>query len=247
MGYFVYILECSDNSLYTGYTDNLEKRVLTHNNLKSGAKYTKTRRPVVLKYFEKYKTKSEAMRRENQIKKLSRDEKLALIKGIPPVKMTVKEKRDLCIKKSINGFGIFSIKNFDREDKIFQVTGTFITCDEKENIDKKTRDNTYRYDENLYISPKGKIGDLLNHSCNPNSKIVKIGKKLYIVAINSIPKNKEILIDYSTLIANDDIWKMKCNCKSKNCRIIIKKFISLPQIIKQKYLALGMVPNYILK
>ena len=76
--YFVYLLRCIDNTLYCGYTDNLEKRVETHNRGK-GAKYTRRRTPVTLVYSEKLKTKSEALKREHQIKKLSRKEKLALI------------------------------------------------------------------------------------------------------------------------------------------------------------------------
>jgi putative endonuclease len=77
--YFVYILECNDCSLYTGYTKDLTKRVIAHNTHATGAKYTKARRPVVLKYFEKYKTLSRALKREHAIKKLTREEKLKLI------------------------------------------------------------------------------------------------------------------------------------------------------------------------
>ena len=80
MSYFIYILECKDNTLYTGSTNDLEKRVLAHNTLKTGAKYTKARRPVILKYSEKFRTKSKAMKREYVIKNLTRGEKLELIK-----------------------------------------------------------------------------------------------------------------------------------------------------------------------
>ena len=79
MEHYVYILECSDKTLYTGYTNNLEKRILSHNELKTGARYTKSRRPVKLIYSEKYKTKSESLKREIAIKKLNRGEKLKLI------------------------------------------------------------------------------------------------------------------------------------------------------------------------
>ncbi|MFA6552444.1 MAG: GIY-YIG nuclease family protein [Candidatus Paceibacterota bacterium] len=78
MPYFVYILECSDKSLYIGYTNNLEKRLHHHNHSKSGAHYTKIRRPVVLKYSEKFRTLSKALKRECEIKKLTREEKLGL-------------------------------------------------------------------------------------------------------------------------------------------------------------------------
>ena len=80
MVYFVYIIECKDKTLYTGSTNDLEKRVFAHNNLKTGAKYTKARRPVILKYFEKFKTKHKAMKRECEVKNLTRKEKLGLIK-----------------------------------------------------------------------------------------------------------------------------------------------------------------------
>ena len=76
---YVYILRCSDDSLYTGWTNNLEKRIKAHSNGK-GAKYTKARLPVELVYFEEFEDKIEAMRREYAIKTLTRKEKLLLIK-----------------------------------------------------------------------------------------------------------------------------------------------------------------------
>jgi putative endonuclease len=80
MPYFVYILECADGTLYCGITNDIEKRIMAHNSGKTGAKYTKSRRPVVLKYSEKFETKGEALKREHEIKQLSRGEKLNLFK-----------------------------------------------------------------------------------------------------------------------------------------------------------------------
>tara|TARA_B100000427_G_C15469722_1_gene577927 strand:- start:217 stop:456 length:240 start_codon:yes stop_codon:yes gene_type:complete len=76
--WFVYILECNDHSLYTGITNDIQKRISAHNS-GIGAKYTKTRIPVSLVYKESFKTKSESLKREIEIKKLKRIEKLALI------------------------------------------------------------------------------------------------------------------------------------------------------------------------
>ena len=78
---FTYIVECSDHTLYTGWTNDLEKRITAHNEGK-GAKYTKTRRPVRLVYFETFATKEEAMSREYRVKRLSRRKKQQLIAGI---------------------------------------------------------------------------------------------------------------------------------------------------------------------
>ena len=75
---YTYILQCSDATLYTGWTNNLKKRPKSHNE-KTGAKYTQGRTPVRLVYFEEYNTKEEAMRREFALKRLTRAEKLALI------------------------------------------------------------------------------------------------------------------------------------------------------------------------
>lgn len=79
MVYFVYILKCSDDTLYTGITTDLKRRLDEHNNSVKGAKYTKLRRPVSLMYSEESKDRSSASKREYAIKKLSRLKKLELI------------------------------------------------------------------------------------------------------------------------------------------------------------------------
>jgi len=79
MSYFVYILECSDGSLYTGITTDVSKRLDEHNTSSKGAKYTKARRPVKLLYQESASDRSIASKREYAIKKLSRIQKLKLI------------------------------------------------------------------------------------------------------------------------------------------------------------------------
>jgi len=78
--YFVYMLRCADETLYTGITTDLERRLDEHNNSDKGAKYTRARRPVTLVYSEKLESRSEASKREYFIKhKMSRKEKLLLI------------------------------------------------------------------------------------------------------------------------------------------------------------------------
>ena len=76
--YFVYILKCADNTLYTGWTTDIEKRVAQHNAGK-GAKYTRARLPVVCVYVKAFDTKQDAMRREYEIKQLSRAQKEELL------------------------------------------------------------------------------------------------------------------------------------------------------------------------
>lgn len=75
---YTYVVECTDGSLYTGWTNNLENRMKAHNCGK-GAKYTRAKGPVELVYYEGFRTKQEAMRREYELKQLSRQEKQRLI------------------------------------------------------------------------------------------------------------------------------------------------------------------------
>jgi putative endonuclease len=78
MSFYVYILQCMDGSFYTGYTKDIDERTKQHQNGK-GAKYTKTRKPQKLAYVELHDSRSKAMKREREIKKLSHQQKVDLI------------------------------------------------------------------------------------------------------------------------------------------------------------------------
>lgn len=80
MSAFTYLLECADGTFYIGWTNNLEQRLAAHNSGR-GAKYTRGRRPVVLRYYESFATKEEAMSREVALKRLTRAQKERLIRG----------------------------------------------------------------------------------------------------------------------------------------------------------------------
>ena len=77
---YTYLVRCADGSLYCGWTNRLEERVRAHNEGK-GAKYTKSRRPVELVYYETFATKEEAMRREWEIKHMDREQKMTMIRA----------------------------------------------------------------------------------------------------------------------------------------------------------------------
>lgn len=80
MQYVVYILECADKTLYVGCTNNIERRVIQHNGAKSGAHYTKIRRPVKLVYQETLESLKDARAREAEIKRWKREKKMELLK-----------------------------------------------------------------------------------------------------------------------------------------------------------------------
>ena len=76
--YYAYLLQCADNTIYAGYTNDLSQRIEAHNN-GIGAKYTRSRLPVKLMYYEGFTSKSEALKREATLKRLSRKQKIKLI------------------------------------------------------------------------------------------------------------------------------------------------------------------------
>lgn len=95
--YYLYIVQCADESLYTGITTDLARRIEEHNSSAKGAKYTSARRPVRLVFFAKYRNRSLASSQEFRIKSLSRSEKLALIENNPLRETKESCKRFSCI------------------------------------------------------------------------------------------------------------------------------------------------------
>ena len=156
------------------------------------------------------------------------------------------EKKNVAIAPSRTGDGVFAIRNFSEGETILTLRGKLITCYEDDDIDQETRANTIRYDEEYYLSPGETPGNYFNHSCGPNAKIVKKGKKLSVVAIVPIRKGREITFDYSTTLAHDDVWTMKCQCGVLHCRGKVRSFVLLPKKVQKNYRVLGLVPAYIL-
>ena len=159
----------------------------------------------------------------------------------------ISESKNLIVRKTRNGKGLFIKKSFKPGQKIFQVRGKIIQEEKFVNLSHRIRSNSFRFDSKNYLSPKGETGNFLNHSCNPNCTVKKVKNKLFIISTRNIKSNSELLMDYSTIIASDDFWKMKCKCGEKNCRKVIGKFNHLPKKILKKYLKSKVVPEYILK
>lgn len=149
------------------------------------------------------------------------------------------------VKKARNGKGVFLKDTVKAGTVLFQIRGTFLTCFEDEEIDEEIRNNTFRFDENLFLSPEGEIANFVNHSCLPNAKVVKKDNALYMVSITAISKGEEVVFDYSTILARDDVWTMKCNCGSSQCRKNVRQFRKLPTSLQKRYIADGIVPQYI--
>lgn len=147
----------------------------------------------------------------------------------------------------ISGRGVFSKAFFKKNNKLFEIKGKFFELKNEKSVSKDFKNNLIRFSKQMYINPSGQFANFLNHSCNPNSYIQKINNKLFLFSLKSIFKNQEITLDYSTILAKDDNWKMICNCKNKNCRKLIQKYSLLPLSLLKKYLKLNLIPQYILK
>jgi uncharacterized protein len=161
--------------------------------------------------------------------------------------MYMPKHKKITVRAAKNGLGLFSKCVVIKNETIFEVMGVLVSGDAGDTMSESARANLFRYDADSYISPEGNVGAYLNHSCEPNSKVVKRGRKLYVVAIHTIAKGKEVCVDYATIAASDDVWQMRCSCGSIECRKKIGRYIDLPAQLQRSYMRRGVVPEYILE
>jgi uncharacterized protein len=155
---------------------------------------------------------------------------------------------NLIVKLCNNGKGVFTESPIESQETLLEVTGVLMTPEEIESdgVFAPKSANAYRFSRELYMSPLG-MSEFFNHSCNPNVFVSKENNRLYIKAIHEISAGTELCMDYSTIMAPDDKWTMKCNCGSGSCRGLIEKFVNLPESVQRKYIDAGIVPEYILE
>jgi hypothetical protein len=150
----------------------------------------------------------------------------------------------LRIASCSNGKGVISSEDIQAGDMILFLGGPIFSENEIPFLAEPTNDYFLQIDEDLYLGPSGEVDDYINHSCNPNTGLVFSENRLGMKAIDFIPKGSEITYDYSTTMHGS--WgTMTCNCGAPNCRKKIINFIEIPVSIQQRYLELGIVPDYI--
>jgi SET domain-containing protein len=152
-------------------------------------------------------------------------------------------KKNLKLKTTPRGKGVFTIGTISKNILIYEFDGKIFDSD---TIDR-TNPYIIQIGKNLYLGPSGDFDDYINHSCNPNCRVYIVGRRAFLYSLKDIPADTEITFDYSTTTNDDEsLWSMNCNCKSYNCRKIIKGYQYLPEDIKQKYLKLNMIPKYLI-
>lgn len=148
--------------------------------------------------------------------------------------------RQISIRKSHFGKGVFAKRDFSPGETLFKFSGRRITSEEAGNplIEKYV----VQIDIETYINTRSP-GKYINHSCDPNAGL-KDPRTL--VAIKEIKKGQEIFFDYSTCILQDP-WTMECHCGSAQCRHLIADFNGLESKLKNHYLHLGVAPLWLWK
>ncbi len=152
----------------------------------------------------------------------------------------------LLMKKTAKGLSVFANRKFKAGDYIIEFHGKKYTMDEYKRKLNPKNNHFLQISDNLFLGPTRTPDNYINHSCNPNSGIKIVDGCVLLFAIKSIKKGEEITFDYSTTMA-EDYWEMNCRCGSKNCRGQIKDFKYLPYDLQQRYISLGIVPDFVIK
>lgn len=152
--------------------------------------------------------------------------------------MTAKE--PILVRKNSLGYAVFASRNIRKWERICVMAGQKISPSQLNRVTNSSRNilvDPLQISDSEFINMR-KPYVLVNHSCNPNAGIKE---KNVLVAIKNIKKNDEILYDYSS------VWYegFRCRCESKNCRMFIGDFFTLPVSAQKKYIRLGIVPEFI--
>jgi uncharacterized protein len=145
----------------------------------------------------------------------------------------------LQVRTGIHGRGVFTDEPIVRGAHILDYTGPFLRYEQ-------TTPETYALQiaPDLYIGESGSFDDFVNHNCDPNSGLLIDGTQVRLMAIRDIEAGDEIFFDYSTTMDEDD-FEMHCRCGSPVCRGLVRDGKHLPEDVWNRYLALGILPEYV--
>jgi SET domain-containing protein len=151
------------------------------------------------------------------------------------------------VRTARNGVGLFASRTYKPNQTIIKIVGRVVDAGILWERRGTFADNCFRYGPETYLDPGDQDGRYVNHSCEPNAGIRKNNNQLFLFAVKAISAGTEIVIDYSTILGDDDIWTMRCACGRRTCRKTIRRFGALPSALKAHYVRAGLVPTYIIK
>lgn len=144
------------------------------------------------------------------------------------------------------GKGLFTRHAITKGTAILEMQGPRLNYAELVVSPFYATDHYFQIGSDTYIGSSGGMDDMINHSCNPNCGIREEHDRFILVALQSLTPGTEITFDYSTVM-NDGCYSMTCECGSEHCRRTVGDFKDLPDLLKKKYLSLGIVLPYIAK
>jgi hypothetical protein len=148
-----------------------------------------------------------------------------------------------------NGRGLVALRRFERGQRVSVLRGRLVHFARLWSWwerDPRRAANCIRFDADRYLDPHGELGAFANHSCRPNTMLVRRGRALDVRAMRVIRPGDEVTHDYSTCLGADDTWTMRCNCGERGCRGRVGRFDRLPERVLQAYVCLGAIPAAIL-
>ena len=134
------------------------------------------------------------------------------------------------------GQGVFTNTGYLPEEPVLVFGGDLTPGD-------KIEDYTHylQIGPDMYLGPSGSYDDFINHNCEPNCAVYFDGDALVLKSIRHINITEQLTFDYSTILLNEPT-SFACKCNSRGCRQHIGSFLTLPPVLREKYLAHGMVP-----
>jgi SET domain-containing protein len=157
--------------------------------------------------------------------------------------------RTLVVQPVRNGLGLVALRPLAAGDVILRVCGRIVspaTVWGYWKRDPRRGANCYRFDADHYLDPEGSIGAYCNHSCRPNSRLVRGPRALWLHALRPIRQGEEVTHDYSTQTGTDDVWTMRCNCGERRCRGVVAHVGRLPAAVLRDYQRREAIPRFIL-
>ena len=151
------------------------------------------------------------------------------------------------VRRARNGLGLFAAKDFRQGETIITIVGRIVHYGVLWEKRGTFADNCYRFGPVTYLDPGDDVGRYVNHRCVPNAGVSKTRNRLLLFAATPLKAGREIVLDYSTILGDDDVWTMQCNCGLAACRNRIRRFGSLPPALKRRYVDSGMVPKFIIR
>lgn len=145
------------------------------------------------------------------------------------------------------GNGVFAVSPIAKGTRLLDFKGPMVEAKDVPFPLRPEEDQFLQIGPGLFLGPTNDIDNTVNHSCRPNTAVGFDYYRAFLVALRDIEPGEELTFDYSVTSTDSTlIWSMECRCGDSECRGLISGFQTLPSAVQAKYLALGVVPQYVI-